>query len=424
MRGRGALLVLIAAVVPGRALAQDAGGGASGQDGAIRVVAASSPEPGSLRVVSGVEWLNEHGYITAGHFHERTQSSTSIAWGATRWLEISAEVLATSNYDGATDPLFITAVGDADASARVGGALFSLGRARVSAGVRGGARVLQGDKQGPKRSILNPYGYGLLSVEGEVWRVSANAGYYADHSKELLDPAFKATPGQTYAYGIDEYNALVGGVALDFPGARVAPLLEATFRDDLGGAPGKPAAVGTGGLRWSPGSGRVTMTAACDVGLSGTEVVPGRLRAPNWNLVGGLTFRVGTLRHASATAGAPTEVPTVVPQPGLPPNMGVLRGHVTVEENGAPLAGAVVILGNGTTATTDANGKFEFPPMPRGPVKLAIRHDEYQGAGKTAFVSVGQATSLAFSLSRIPPPPEGRARLLGVVTDESGKPIA
>lgn len=388
-----------------------------GLAGGLRVVAASPAEKG-LHVVAGGEWFQSKGFIKPGKSHERTQTATAIGWGVTSSLELAAQVLATTNHDTSTNPYFIGAFGDIDLGARFGTRVVDGDAMRVSVGARGGVRLMQGDSAGSKLGdAASPYGYGLLSVEAGPARFSLDAGYYADRSKNLLPTTFVPDPGQSYAYGVDEYNAVVGGVGFDAPGWRVSPLAEITFRNDLGGAPGAPLAVGTGGARWTSASGAFSLTGALDVGLSGRKLEVGRVRAPDWNLVGAATYSFGGRGRSSRVVAPPRTL-------ALQPQTGILRGRVLNDQTGGPIAGAVILLEDGRSAQTNETGRFQFPPLPKGPVKIAIRHAEFEGRGKVAFVTAGQATTLLFRLTRIPPPAKGTARLYGAVVNPEGRFVA
>ena len=386
-----------------------------GLAGGLRVVAASPAETG-LHAGAGGEWFQRTGFIKPGKAHERTQTATSLGYGITPNFEIAAQVLATTNHDTSTNPFFIGAFGDIDLGARFGTRVVSGDSLRISLGARGGVRLMQGDAPGSKLGdAASPYGYGLLSLETGPARVSLDAGYYVDRSKNLLPTKFVPDPGQSYAYGVDDYNAVVGGIGFDAPGWRFSPIAEFTFRDDLGGAPGAPLAVGTGGARWTSSSGALSLLAALDLGLSGRRLEPGRLRAPDWNLVGEAPYSFGS--RGRRTVAQPHQL-------ALVPQTGILRGRVLNDETGGAIPGAQIILEDGRSVRTDETGRFIFPPLPKGPVKLAVRHAEFEGRGKTAFVTVGQATTLMFRLTKIPAPAKGTARLYGAVVSPEGRFVA
>lgn len=388
----------------------------SGLAGTLRVVSASPADPG-FHVVTGGEWFQEHGFIRAGHSHERTQTSMAFGFGLSEHVEISAQVLATTNHDSSTSPLFIAAAGDLDLGARVVLPLVQSDSARLSGGLRGGVKIMQGDAPGSRLGdAASPYVRGLLSLETGPLRTSVDAGYYVDRSKNILPATITPDAGQAYAYGIDTYNAVVGGVAIDAPGWSFGPLLEVTMRNDLGGAPGSPVVIATGGARWTTAGGRFALAGALDVGLSGREVEPGRVRAPGYNVVGAATFRFGA---RSRRTTSPTRV-TI----DSTPTTGTLRGRVLNDETGGAIEGVTILLDDGRTVLTDASGRFEFPPIRKGPVKLAVRHPQFEGRGKTAFVTAGQPTTLMFRLTRIAPPEKGTARLFGAVVNPEGRFVA
>mgnify|MGYP006144335473 CR=1 FL=1 len=141
-----------------------------------------------------------------------------------RYLSASVVVLSMANHSAATNPLYISALGDLDVSARLTFPLSESDTTRFSAGMRAGAKVMQSD--GPGKAVgdaASPYVRGLATFETTRMRLSADAGYLVDRSAALVPEDKEPDAGQLYAYGVSDYNAVLAGAAIDFPAGRVSP---------------------------------------------------------------------------------------------------------------------------------------------------------------------------------------------------------
>lgn len=428
------LLALVAAALPLRSFAQSAGEAgapsANGLPGALRVGAASPADAGSLHVTAGFEFFSQPGFIVEGRNHRRTGTTTAIGWSPLSALSLSAVVLNATNHDSSTNPFFIAAYGDVDASARLAGDLVRRDRFAISAGARGGVRLMQGDAPGARvAESASPYVRGLLSVEAGPARISADAGYLSDNSKNLIDTTFEPDAGQRYAYGISDYDAVVGGLALDFPGARIGPFAETSFRADLG-AEGDPSVIATGGVKLRSERRRMSFLLGGDVGLLGTELEKGRLRTPDWNLIaglsvgfggGGTTTRPGPGGRRIPRAGAKGAASSYLLADGT--MGGRVRGKVLIAGSNNPVVGAIVeIKSANRSAKTGLDGKFDFHAVPLGPVEVTVRHPRYLAHTRTALVSEAQITTVALGLLPAPKVP-AVAMLRGRVTGAGGEAV-
>lgn len=430
------LLGLLPAALPARTFAQSASAEAgapstNGLPGALRVGAASPAEAGSLHVAAGLEFFSQPGFIVEGRNHRRTGTSTAIGWSPLSALSLSAVVLSATNHDSSTNPFFIAAYGDVDASVRLAGDLVRRDRFAISAGARAGVRLMQGDAPGARiAESASPYARGLVSIETGPARISADAGYLSDNSSNLIDTAFEPDAGQRYAYGISDYDAVVGGIALDFPGARIGPFAETSFRADLG-ADGDPSVVATGGVKLWSERRRMSLLLGADVGLLGTELEEGRLRTPDWNLVAGLsvgfgargggTTRPGPGGTRNPRAGAKGAESSYLLADGT--LGGRVRGKVLIAGSNNPVVGAIVeIKSANKSAKTGLDGKFDFPAIPLGPVEVTVRHPRYLAHTRTALVSEAQITTVALGLLPAPKVP-AVAMLRGRVTGAGGEAV-
>ena len=98
----------------------------------------------------------------------------------------------------------------------------------------------------------------------------------------------------------------------------------------------------------------------------------------------------------------------------IEPARGRLRGRVTNQE-GAPIAGATVQVGDGPSATTNGDGNYEIEGVLAGERTVRVLKDGYHTATRTGVViRAGETTTLDVTLERETPT---TGRLVGVVRD-------
>jgi uncharacterized membrane protein len=68
----------------------------------------------------------------------------------------------------------------------------------------------------------------------------------------------------------------------------------------------------------------------------------------------------------------------------------LMVGGKVVDENGAPIQGAVISMNGTTVATTDAEGNYSFEILP-GTYTLTVKREGYDEASKQVVVSDGQS---------------------------------
>ncbi len=387
-----------------------------GYSGGLRVVSASPTSWLAANVVVAGEWFSIPGYLIEGKKHHHNGASFTVNVALLKYLEVASTILGSTHHDGGTNPVFIAAIGDADVSGRVVLPVFHRGSFRLCLGARGGAKLMQGsidaeDPEARPELIRSPYGFGLLSIEGGPARLSLNGGFMEDRSRELVadDFDFDLQPAEAYAYGVSRYDAYLGGVALDFPRWRFAPFVEASGRSDIG-ADGDPAIVGTGGLRAQSADRQATFFVAGDLGLMGKKVVPGRLRAPEWQVVGGFSISWGQrlpsrsplLPPAIPIARAPAS-PAALPEVAdyIAVKKGVLVGSIVEDATGKAVPGATIELDDGSSVVANADGRFDATGLKLGLAFLTVRHPGF--AEKRAVYSVTERRDNALELRLLRP---------------------
>ena len=98
---------------------------------------------------------------------------------------------------------------------------------------------------------------------------------------------------------------------------------------------------------------------------------------------------------AVAAAGASTRVAAQ--------ENGAVRGTVTLEENGDPVHGAVIlVVGSGAFALTDEQGLFEIDDVPAGSYAVLAQREHLTAVRQVVTVDAGAAATLDFVLRLSP----------------------
>ena len=98
---------------------------------------------------------------------------------------------------------------------------------------------------------------------------------------------------------------------------------------------------------------------------------------------------------AVAAAGASTRVAAQ--------ENGAVRGTVTLEENGDPVHGAVIlVVGSGAFALTDEQGLFEIDDVPAGLYAVLAQREHLTAVRQVVTVDAGAAATLDFVLRLSP----------------------
>ena len=130
----------------------------------------------------------------------------------------------------------------------------------------------------------------------------------------------------------------------------------------------------------------------CDTELIGGRGHGGRGRGGCEPGRSGCCFRVAVLAASALLAAAPVRAQET----------GVVRGTVTLVENGGLVDGAVIlILGTGAFALTD-DGVFEIMNVPAGSYQVTAQRDRLAAASRTVTVTAGGTATADFTLSLSP----------------------
>lgn len=109
-----------------------------------------------------------------------------------------------------------------------------------------------------------------------------------------------------------------------------------------------------------------------------------------------ITASANGFQSATETVNVAAGATTVAPVMTLLSNLGNVTGKVT-DATGAPLAGASVGFGGGSTVT-DASGNFAFSNLPAGTIQLVAALAGYQSVTQNVNVVAGTTTTANFTL--------------------------
>ncbi len=89
--------------------------------------------------------------------------------------------------------------------------------------------------------------------------------------------------------------------------------------------------------------------------------------------------------------------------PALAQESGAVRGTVTLEENGAPVHGAVIlVVGSGAFSLTDEQGRFEIDDVPAGSYEMLAQREHLTAGRQMVTVDPGVAATVDFALGLSP----------------------
>ncbi len=252
--------------------------------------------------------------------------------------------------------------------------------------------------RGPQATVTDQGGgFALAGLPDGSYRVYASRPGTSEDAQQLVKPVTARPGGAALRLVVAGDGKITGKVA--FADGRVP----ATFTVRIGSTYGTPFATADGSF---------TLTA-----VAGTHSL----------VVDGPSFLAAKSREVAVAEGKPTEVGTIVVEPGRS-----VSGRV-LDERGGAVAGATVAAGkllsgggselyiasesiDAKDTTTDADGRYRIDGFPPGPITVVAGKD---GAGRSASVAVPPGTASA-TLDLVLQPTTG---LEGKIT-RSGQPLA
>ena len=430
----------------------------SGPAGLLRMRTAEVGPTGGVRIGLHTEMFKKSGFLVAGDEHRRFIGTLVLAGTPFSWLEAFFMTTSSSNENSARrdeDDDVILALGDFGF-----GAKGRMGMGYFAAGPEANVRFLNSvGGTTPDLGATNFYLGAVASIDatagGFPVRPHLNIGYQWDQSRELcgtdangrcssseFEPVERMV--EEFGQGInrDRFQMAIG---LDWPlrlgrsfglrpiveyrieivtGLEDEAYFEECHRDGAAFSEicflGRDSQVIVVGARAEPSRG-LFIDFGVDLGVASPGADFGPAPAvPPYNVMLGLSYAHDP-RGAVRVAERPRQAARVGP-------VGRVRGLVLDQATQEPVEGAVVTFTgkNVTGLSTDPDGGFlsyEFPP---GPMKVAVRHPNYEPAKAEVSLRAGADVALEVRLkpaAGAPAPAAGRASLSGRVTDASGAPV-
>lgn len=415
----GIVTSVVAPAAGARAEANERSGAASdAQPGIARVPAAESTEP-AFAASAGYGYTEKlEGAPGASH---RISGRFAGAASVLPWLTLGA--VANTRHDrhsGDSGTMLDGAV-----AARI---VAPLGSLRLGAELKGW--VPGAEDAGTTFSAASLDARLLFGARLEGVLAAFTAGYRLDRGAEAGDRAPRLGFGDRTALGLSEFDAVLVGLGVAVPLARVEILGEVS--GDLLVGDGAPSVAesplrATAGARLSL-SERLALELLVDGSLGGrSKVGPAESLVPIEPRIGGLVglrYRLTptpVARVAAAPAPAPAPVtPKVAPPPPAPADAPF--EVVLVDEEGVPVRNADVTLrveDRSTPLAGDDSGRYRNEKVPKGPAKLVIQAPGYEPFERDIVVEPGERVSLPATLKSLPPPSQVR----GVVRSFGGQAI-
>jgi len=416
--------------------------------GPIGLFGMSTAEVGpvhQLRVGLHAEYFSASDFLVAGDSDQRLRGELAVGFTPHRRIELFGALLNASNRNQRTrtaadrDPEYLKSYGDLVLGAK---GVYPLSPA-ATLGFELGLKFLAGVSDlsfsASSTSLwLGPLlTYDLRNTQANLpVRVHAGVNYYLDNSSNLRDLSaltLNAKEAALFGYGIAPSRLRVA-LAADVPlGKETLPVpIDPFFEYHLDYATGSadstfaayaPPACGKGGTSQPCVDNRdshwVTLGLRAVVfgGLTADAGVELRLRSPGfpygppvppYNVVFGVSLPVDL-----DSLARPRVVTRSVEVPAAP-RRGAISGQVRTPD-GAPIPGAIVILGRHphANAATDAEGAFTTVELDPGPLDLQVSAPGFESALVQARVLAGRTGPVTVTLVPRPPSASLHGRALG-----------
>jgi outer membrane protein OmpA-like peptidoglycan-associated protein len=423
--------------------------------GPIGLYGVSTAEVGpvhQLRVGLHAEYFSASDFLVAGDSQQRLRGELAFGFTPHRRFELFGALLNASNRNDRArtaadrDPELLKSYGDLVLGAK---GVYPLSPA-ATLGFELGLKFLAGVSNltfSPSSTSLwvGPLlTYDLRNTQQNLpVRVHAGVNYYLDNSSNLRDLSglsLNAKEAALFGYGISPSRLRVA-VAADVPLGNetlpvpIDPFVEYHFEYATGSADKSfaayaPPACGSTASSQPCVDNRdshwVTLGVRADVfrGLTADVGVEVRLRSPGfpygppvppYNVVFGLSVPV------DLDALARPRVVTRTVEVPAPPRRGAINGQVRGRD-GAPISGAIIIVGGHphANAATDGEGAFTTIELDPGPIDLQVSASGFESSLVQVPVAAGRTQSIGVTL--VPKPPT--AILHGRAIGRDGRGLA
>lgn len=377
-----------------------------------------------LRLALHGQFFRDSDFLVRGDTDTRLDGVLSFGFTPLPNLEAFGAVLTSSNRntrpfeDSRRDPELIKSFGDLVLGAK---AILPLARGHV-AGVELGFRFLSSISDlsfspGSTSLWIGPlYSMDLRQIADVPLRFHANASFYLDNSKGLID--LEGTTQTThevamFAYGMagSRFRFAVGADAplekltapvplqpfVEYHAEVVTSSADPAFMDVPGDTGNRDQQWLTLGLRARVYRG-VTLDAGTDIRMRSVGFQYGP-PLPTYGVLFGLSYGLDIDAFRRPIVVTRTIEKTVNPPP---PDEGRIAGLVKDAKDGKPIAGAIVGVKDRprSRVATDPDGTFLTGPLPPGPAELEVTAPSFEGNKVQAVVAVGpRPVELAVALT-------------------------
>jgi len=386
-----------------------------GPIGLYNVSTAETGPVNHLRLALHGQYFSATDFLVRGDSDSRVDGAFTFGWTPSKYLEIFGALLTSSNRNRRSgmnepprrDPELIKSFGDLVLGPKVVGTI-SPG---VTAGFELGLRFLSSISDlsfSPDSTSVwvGPvFSLDLRPVSNIPLRFHANANFYLDNSKNLVDfsdPSISIFTREVamFAYGIAA-SRLRFALGIDAPFEKMSVPLQpfAEYHIEVVTDDADPAFAAmfptpdnrdqqwiTLGMRARVYRG-ITLDAGADIRLRSVGYVYGPPLAP-YNVVFGVSYPLDIesfMRPVVVTKTVEKSLPAPVPEEGR------IAGVVKNAKDGKPVPGAIVAV-NGrarSRVATDPDGTFLTAPLPPGPADLEVTAQSFDAATVKSAVTVG-----------------------------------
>ena len=419
-----------------------------GSTGMWHLSSALTPPEGAFGAGLTVGFFSTSDWLVTNDSDNFVGGDLGLWWSPLRYLQAFADLSAYANSNDMERPTLIQTLGDVRLGAKgyypvvpwyaLGGELSVLFLNQV------GDVAVEGEATSVDLRFLNSFDFQRINASVPI-QLHLNFSYFFDHSRNLIDEteAARAAAGddpfitrvERFALNInrlDSFNFAVGlegthpaiedwvrfGVEwnLAVPVNRSGidyNCLQTRYRGDdscldITGAKAFPQTL-TIGVRGSPAVRGLTLDAAVDVGLTGTETFAREVApTPLWKVLLGLAYAFDLSDH---------EVPQECPPPPPP---ATIAGRVVEEGSQTPIPRAMItyVGREATGMVADGSGRFLSGPLEPGEYVLGVSADGYF-EGRCNVNVQGPDSEVVCSLR--PTPKIGT--IVGRVLDAEGAPV-
>ncbi|MHB8873045.1 MAG: OmpA family protein [Myxococcaceae bacterium] len=404
--------------------------------GVLDVSSADLGPKGLLRFYANGEYLNQNNFPVRGASDVRTTGTFGVSFVPIENVEAYLSYSAQANSNSRSSPTLIQALGDVTLGGKYA--------RRWAKGFDAGLELRLNSFSGVGNQGIDRYAFGFApklvasydireAIPAAPLRLHGNLGFLFDGTGALVK-TYTLNASEEFALGVNRYNRLTFGAALEAPLPAVTPFLEYNLAVPLGvtgglvGPDGASVAVSSAmgqtlGLGFKVTAVKdLTLTAAMDFGLS-RQVGLGVPATPPFDFRFGASFNIdpfqrGETKFVDTLKERKVEVAKVEP-----PKTAKVSGTVVDASTKKPIPGVIVAMvgaGLPPVASDAETGHFLTHELPGGPVKLSAAKEGYKEIARELTLEAGKTATVEMALE-----PSARKAIfeLTVTTKKKG-PVA